>query len=268
METIFKYFASADWNFETLCKTGLTLLIGSLLMAIFGRFIFGKRSALNHAVSSAIGIIFIIITTAILESIDTGLNIPLPQIPFITVANDQILFFSFFGAHYTEICFQLLSMMILAFLVNLADRWVPTGKNILTWVFFRLLTVTIAYCLHIVTLGILSTYIPADLFTYAPVILLGILVLLLMTGALKVPIGALLSTVNPVIGGLYTFFFATVIGKQITKSMISTAILAGFVILLHYLGITAIAVTGTMLLLALPFLLILFVLWYLIFKIL
>ena len=41
-------------------------------------------------------------------------------------------------------------------------------------------------------------------------ILLGLLILLLLVGALKIVIGALLATVNPRIGAFYTFFFATI----------------------------------------------------------
>ena len=44
------------------------LLLSTFLLSVFGRFIFGKRSALNNAVSSAIGILFIYAVTVVLNS--------------------------------------------------------------------------------------------------------------------------------------------------------------------------------------------------------
>ena len=66
MENVISYFQAFD--FASFLKTALILLLGTLLLSVFGRFIFGKRSALNHAVSSAIGILFIYMLTVILRS--------------------------------------------------------------------------------------------------------------------------------------------------------------------------------------------------------
>ena len=64
MENVISYFQAFD--FASFLKTALILLLGTLLLSVFGRFIFGKRSALNHAVSSAIGILFIYAITVLL----------------------------------------------------------------------------------------------------------------------------------------------------------------------------------------------------------
>ena len=95
-------------------------------------------------------------------------------------------------------------------------------------------------------------------------ILLGILVTLLLTGALKILVGAVLTTVNPIIGGLYTFFFATVIGKQITKAVLTTAILAAAVLGLQYIGLSVISIAGSALVAYIPIMLLLVVLWYIV----
>ena len=88
--------------------------------------------------------------------------------------------------------------------------------------------------------------------------------LMMAVGALKILVGALISTVNPVIGALYTFFFASIIGKQISKAVLTTALLAGIVWLLHYLGITAVFIASAALTAYIPLLIILLVLWYLV----
>ena len=109
---------------------------------------------------------------------------------------------------------------------------------------------------------------PEMIVTYAPVVLLALLILMLLTGALKIIVGALMATVNPVIGALYTFFFANIIGKQIAKAVLTSAILAGLVILLRYLGVTVISIASAALLAYIPFLLVLIALWYLVNRVL
>ena len=244
----------------------LILLAGTFLISVLGRFIFGKRSALNSAVSSVIGILFIYAVTVVLKSSGAQLDSLIAPLPFVQLTGSEMKIFSFSGADYTIICAELLSAVILSFLVNLADGWLPKGKSIIGWLFFRSLTVVIAYLLHLVVVGLFTTYLPEGIVTYAPVILLGLLVILLLTGALKLLVGAILATVNPIISGLYTFFFATVIGKQVSKAMLTAAMLSGLVIALNYAGITTVSIALAALTAYIPFILVLIVLWYIVYK--
>ena len=267
MEAVMEFFGTIGIDFDTFWKSALILLLGTFLLSIFGRFIFGKRSALNNAASSAIGIIFIYALTVVLRSAGLEFSQLIAPLPFVTISGDNLYLFDFFSAHYTTLCSEVLSMIILSFLVNLADGWLPRGKNIFSWIFFRCLTVVIGYLLHLVVVGLLATYLPDGIVTYAPVILLALLVLLLLTGALKILVGALLTTVNPIIGGLYTFFFATVIGKQVTKAVLTTAILSALVIGLHYIGVSVISIASSALLAYIPIALVLILLWFIVYKI-
>ncbi len=267
MDIIVNYFNSLGLDFWVLAKTGLILLLGTFLISVFGRFVFGKRSVLNNAVSSAIGILFIYAVTVVLKSMGAQFESMIAPLPFVSISNDLMYIFSFQGADYTVICTELLSMVILAFLVNLADGWLPKGKNILSWIFFRCLTVVVAFIMHLVVTFLFTTYLPEGIVTYAPAILLGLLVIMLLTGALKIIVGALLTTVNPIIGGLYTFFFATVIGKQVTKAVLTTAILSGLVYLLNYLGCVVISVTSAALMAYIPFIIVLIAIWYIVYHI-
>lgn len=265
METIASYFQS--FHFASFWKAALILLLGTFLLSVFGRFVFGKRSTLNHAVSSAIGILFIYAVTVILKSAGAQFEQFIAPLPFVNISGEQMTLFSFAGAHYTTVCSEILSMIILSFLVNLADGWLPKGKGIFSWLFFRCLTVVIAYILHLIVVGLFATYLPQGIVTYAPAVLLVLLVVLLLTGALKILVGALLTTVNPIIGGLYTFFFATIIGKQVTKAVLTTAILSALIIGLKYAGIAVISIASAALIAYIPFILILVVLWYIVYRI-
>lgn len=266
MENIIAYFNSINLNFDTFWKAALILLLGTFLLSVFGRFVFGKRSMLNISVSSAISILFIYAVTVVFSGLGAEFSSFIAPLPFVSISGDTMTLFNFFDAHYTLICSEVLSMIILAFLVNLADSWIPQGKNLFGWVFFRCLTVVIGYLMHLVVVWLFSTYLPEGIVLYAPTILLVLLVILLLTGALKILVGALLTTVNPIIGGLYTFFFATVIGKQVTRAVFTTVILGGIVILLRYAGITAISIAVATLPAYIPILLLLVALWYIVHK--
>ena len=101
---------------------------------------------------------------------------------------------------------------------------------------------------------------------YAPAILLVILVIMLLTGALRFLVGLFLTTINPLIAALYTFFFATLIGKQVTKAILTCAILSGVILLIEKLDLQSLPLTRGALVAYLPFLLLLLPVWYLVSK--
>lgn len=265
MDSILQYFTSLD--LPLLAKIVIILLGVPLVLALAGRFIFGKKSTLCRAISSAIGILFIYAIIIVVGSLCEDYRHYITSLPFVTVSGDSITFFSF-DADYTVISGQLLSMVILSFLMNLAESLLPTGKKAASWLFFRILGIAIALVLHVVVTGLLTAYLPEGLVTYAPVILLALLVLMLLTGCLKFLVGLALTTVNPLIAALYTFFFANIVGKQITKALLTTALLAGLVMALQALGIIAISIASAALVAYIPLIILLVLLWYLVGKLL
>ena len=268
MDFIVSFFQARGLDFWQLAKTGGVLLFGTLLISSIGRLAFGKKSTLNLAVSSAIGILFIYCISIVLEVLGSQLQKYIAPLPFITIEADTLYFFPFIGAHYTTVCSQLTSMVILAFLVNLLDAWIPKGKNALTWFIFRFLTVILAAVSHLIVTGLLAQYLPEGIVTYAPTIILGLLLIMLLTGALKLLVGLALSTVNPLIAAFYTFFFANFVGKQVTKAVLTTGLLAGLVLALEYWGVSALAIGPDALIGYLPFALVLLPVWYLVNKVL
>ena len=267
MESVMQYFQSLNLNWVMFVKAVGALVGCSLILALVGRFIFGKRSTLCRAISSAIGILFIYAITVVLADAGEQFQRFLAPLPFVTFSGDSMILFSF-HADYTVICSQILSMIILAFLMNLADSWLPVGKKFFGWILFRCLSLIIALVLHLIVTGLLTTLLPEGLITYAPVILLGILVLMLLTGCLKFLVGLVLTTVNPLVAALYTFFFASLVGKQITKAVLTTAIMSGLILLLQELGVAAISIASAALVAYIPLLILLLALWYIIGKLL
>lgn len=268
MEAITAFFNSLNLDLPYLLKAGGILLIGTIIFGSIGRFVFGKKSVLNVAVSSTIAILFMYTITVILRIAGVDLQQFLAPLPFVSFTEDSLVFFSFVGADYTVICSEVLSMIILAFLVNLLDRWLPRGKKLLTWFLFRILTILLATVAHLIVYGLLTYYLPEGLVTYAPVVLLGVLAVMLLTGALKLVVGVALTTVNPLIAALYTFFFANFVGKQVTRAVLTTGIMALMIFALQYAGVAALAVTTAALVVYIPFLIIMLILWYIVNKVL
>lgn len=263
MKTVIEFFQSVNFNPDAYWKASAILVIGSLLLGLIGRFVFGQKSILNVSVSSSFGILFIYGLAVILYSLGIDPTFASQPLPLITITDGSLHLIDFSNTHYTVLCTEILGIIILAFLVNLADTWLPKKKNFFSWLLFRLLTVIIGYLLYHLVSWLFSAYLPDVIVTYAPVVLLAILLLMLLTGSLKITIGAALSTVNPIIGGLYTFFFANIVGRAITKAVLTSAIIAGMILFLQYMGITAIAISAAALLAYLPIIILLILMWYL-----
>lgn len=266
MESVISYFSGIGLDLPALFKITCIVLLGSLLINAIARFVFHKQTLLGHAVSASIATIFIFVVMVLIMTLVPDLNhLPTP-LPFVSISQNSVSFFSFTGAAYTTIASELLGMIILAFLVNLVDTVLPDGKNIFTWIFWRIITVGLGFVLHYLMAVLLSRYLPQGFALYAPLILLIILLIMLMTGALRFLVGLLLTTVNPLIAALYTFFFVTIVGKQLTKAVLTTGILSGIIVLLERNGIASMALNSGALIAYVPFLVILTIVWYLVSK--
>ena len=262
MEEILSILRSVQVDPSVFLKTILVLAIGTLLLGLVGRFVFGMKSNFSHALSSSIGIIFVYAVAIVVYSAFKDLTKYIPPLPYVQFSGNSMTIFRFAGAHYTTICTQVLNMVILAFLANLLDSILPRGKNIFSWLFFKCLTVIGAIALQLLVNWIIAKYLPEGLVIYAPTILLGLLILLLLVGALKLVVGAVLTTVNPLVGAFYTFFFATVVGKALTKAVLTTAILTALVFALGYVGCTVISIASAALIAYIPLVILLALLWF------
>lgn len=262
MDSILSYFSSQGVDLISCLKFAAILLVGTLLLSSVMRFIFRKQTMLGSAISSSIAIIFIYVVMVLIITAIAKLRFLVTPLPLVNISKDSIQFFSFRGAPYSVVASQLLSMIILAFLMNLLDAWIPRGKGLLRWLFLRCLTVTAGFLVHYLFTWLMNQYLPHFIFTYAPSILFALLIIMLLTGALRFIVGLILVTVNPIIAALYTFFFASFVGKQITKAVLTTGILCGIVLLLDKLGIMGLSLAPGALVAYIPFLLVLVLVWY------
>lgn len=258
-------YVPAEIDIVTAAQFMLYFAAASLILGVLGRVVLGKRSSLNHSLSSAMGILLIYALTIVVYTFKPwNLEALLSPLPFVTFAGEYLIVFPIADAQFPALCTEVLSLVILAFLVNLLDTFVPKGKSIPGWYILRFLTVILCMLLHFMVRWAFHTYLPEVLVTYAPTILLILLVFMLLSGVLNLILGLVIAVANPFLGAMYTFFFSNVIGKQLSKAVFTSAILCGVVYLLEFFGYTVISITAAALMAYIPLVIVLLILWYLI----
>lgn len=262
MDKILSFLHTSQIDWQLLGKAAVILAVGFVALGCVGRVLFGNRSNIKHSISSAFGILFIYALTVVFYSMGAQFQEFIAPLPFITFQGTDMSIFSLPGASYDVICFHILSMVILAFLSNLIDTVLPQGEKLITWFLLRCVTVVLAMVLHLVVSHLVARYLPDVLVNHASVILLGLLVVLLMVSVLKLLVGIVLTTVHPLIGVFYTFFFATVVGKALSKACLTTALLTALVYALNHIGVGVLSVASGALMAYVPLLGLLLALWY------
>ena len=91
-------------NVEVYLQATVVFTVAFLLIGILGRFLFGKKSTLNHAISSSISILYIYVVTIAVYSIGVDLSFLISPLPFISMSGNTLSVFIFKGVHYTAIC--------------------------------------------------------------------------------------------------------------------------------------------------------------------
>lgn len=237
----------------------------SLILGVLSRIVLGKRSSLNHSLSSAMGILLIYAVTVVVYTFKPWqLELLLSPLPFVTFARDYLILLPIHDAAFPALCAEILSMVILAFLVNLTDTILPRGNSVFSWYILRFLTVIICMVLHLAAGWAFRTFLPDVLVTYAPTILLGLLIFLVFSGVISLVLGLIITLNSPFLGAMYTFFFSNIIGKQLSKAIFTTTILCAIVYVMGFFGYTVISISAAALMAYIPLALLLMLLWYLI----
>ena len=246
------------------CKFILSFAAVLLGVGLLVRLLFGNRSDLNHAMSSSAGILTVYVLTVIIYAFQPkGLENLLSPLPFVTFVNDYLFVLPFHGTSFETLCSQILALVILSFVVNCMDALLPEGENPFTWFLSRFLSVILAMGLHVAANWAINKFLPTLIVYHAPAVLLVILLSCLLLGVFKLILGIFLTVVNPVLGALYTFFFSSHIGKQLTKSVLSTAILCGVFYVMDHFSYLIIHISPAALPAYLPLLPGFLVIWYL-----
>lgn len=258
-------YLPAEIDFVSSAQFLVYFAAASLIMGILSRVVLGKRSSLNLSLSSVIGILFVYsITVAVYTFRPKNLDWLITPLPFVAFSGDYLIVYPLGDLDFLPLCEQLLSLVILAFLVNLLDSMIPKGRTAVGWYLYRLLCVASSFVIHWAVRYLFRAYMPDFLVSYAPTILLIILAITMLSGIISLVLGFVIAIANPFLGAMYTFFFSNFVGKQLSKAVFTSVILCCIVYLLGYFGYTVICISASALAAYIPLLIVLLLLWYLI----
>ena len=258
-------YLPTELSFVDVAQFMLYFAAASLILGIISRVVLGKRSSLNHSLSSVMGILYVYITTITLYIFKPwNLDILLSPLPFATFSDHYLILLPITDLQFAVLCEELLSLIMLAFLVNLIDTFMPQGDNIFSWFLLRLITVLLCFALHLFASWAFHTYLPVTLADYAPMILLLLLAVMILSGIVSLLLGLVISISNPFLGAMYSFFFSNVIGKQLSKAIFTSGILCGILYLMDKFDLVVIIISPAALLTYVPLAVAMLALWYLI----
>lgn len=216
---------------DTLQTTGLTvfLLIVASLVIITGivfRIFFGKNCQANKSVSAAIGLGFLYALTITVYCINPyDLSKFLSPLPFVLFREDILIIVPFAGGDTPFVCTEILSLIILCFIVHTVSKFIPSGKSFFSWIISRIIVVCASIFLNLAAIMVMRTFFQSGIASFAPAILLAILGIAIIIALFNPLLCIIFTIVNPVVGILYTFFFNNLIGKQLTKAVISALLI-------------------------------------------
>lgn len=244
----------------------LIAIAGIFLVVGIFRLSFGKGSLLNSAISSAIAILCIYVVDVLIFSFGNKLQFLFKPLPFVSISDEYLTIFPIMDASLQEICKEIVNLLVLSFVMNLLEMWLPKGERIWSWFGYRILALAISLCLYYCVDLFLNTVLNGNALDVAPLILLGVVLVAFTLGCLKLIIGGALAFINPFLGIFYTFFFSKAVGKQLRRAMATTLLLTVMVYVLNYLSFTSVSIAAVAVMTYLPIILIGLLIWYIIGK--
>lgn len=268
LRSVMKHASSylpTEIDFMTVAEFVLYFAAASLILGTISRVVLGKRSSLNHSLSSAMAILFLYAMTIVIYTFKPwNLELLLSPLPFVNFSEHYLIILPILDLEFAPLCTQVLSLVILSFLINLVDTLLPQGENLVSWLMMRLITVLASFGVHLAASWALRTYLPDVLVDYAPMILLILLALMLLSGFLTLVLSLVISVTSPFLGAMYSFFFSNIVGKQLSKAVFTSAVLCGVLWLMEHYGLVVVLITPAALLTYIPLALVMLALWYLI----
>lgn len=211
-----------------------------LCVTFIARIILKPNSSLKHAIVSSLAIMMFYIGCLCVYIFNpAGLSRYLAPLPFIYIVDNEITLVNLLTSTFPEICRNLVSMVLLAYLINQINSYTPPNLKMLGWFLYRVLCLFAAFFIHYLVYRVINkidhSIIPELMRDYISIIIISILVFMFLLGFIKFLVGLVVSVQNPMFGGSYQFFFVNKVGKNLSRALGSTAILTAFVIVMHHL---------------------------------
>ena len=246
----------------------LFYLVGvALILAAMVRLIHKKASQYNHALSSAMALMFMYMLMLLLHRVIPDIVDPvLQKLPLIDVnfKTGTISLFQFSMDRFAEGCRELVYVLILSFCLIGLDDIIPDSRNTASWICLQFVIVCIALAVYCFILNSINTFFPEVFTSVAPMILVSILMFMVFLGLLKVLLTVMLAAVNPLLGAISAFFSSNKLGMALGKSVMCSFVLIAMTVFLKYKAIVSVPLENlTMMVCAIP-LIVMALLWVII----
>lgn len=250
-------------NQEELIFLFLGMIVFALGLGFVFRLFFGTRCTVNRSISGFLGVLLVYAVTVVVYTLKPwNLTQYLSPLPFSIFRNDILIISLSASADLSLLSAQLLSLVILCFIIHLLNTLLPTGRSFLGWFLFRTIAIGLAIFLNLTANWALNTFLPDVIANSAPTVLLAVLAATLLVSLFNPLLCILFTVANPVVGLLYTFFFSNTIGKNLTRAVLSAALITGLFYLMEYAGFSVIDITSPALLTYAPFAAVLLGVWF------
>lgn len=239
------------------------LIVFVLGLGLVFRLFFGRNCAVNRGISGFLEVLFIYAATVTVYTLKPwNLSQYLAPLPFAIFRGDILIVSYSACSTIPLLCSQLLSLIILCFIVHLLNFVLPRGRSFVPWLLMRAVCVVLAVGVDLAANWALNAFLPAVIAESAPVALITVLVVTLLVSLFNPLLCILFTAANPIVGLLYTFFFSNTIGKNLTRAVLSAGMVFALFYGMDYFECIVINITPGALLRDSPFALALLGVWY------
>lgn len=239
------------------------LIVFVLGLGLVFRLFFGRNCAVNRGISGFLEVLFIYATTVTVYTLKPwNLTQYLAPLPFAIFRGDILIVSYSACSTIPLLCSQLLSLIILCFIVHLLNFVLPRGRSFVPWLLMRAVCVVLAVGVDLAANWALNAFLPAVIAESAPVALITVLAVTLLVSLFNPLLCILFTAANPIVGLLYTFFFSNTIGKNLTRAVLSAGMVFALFYGMDYFECIVINITPGALLRDSPFALALLGVWY------
>lgn len=202
-------------------------LIAVFILAGIARLVLKEGSNVIASTASCVQLMLVGLGAIALYVAFPALGQALPQLPFLNFHAYGCDLLSPAQLESHTLFSTLLRLFFLALLINLWEELLPKSKKIAPWLLLRLLSAAGSLCCYFLLCEVLQRYCPQLLNQWAMAIVLSILGCVCLLGICKGILTLAAAVVHPLLGILFAFFFSHVIGRQLTRAIITGVLFLG-----------------------------------------
>jgi hypothetical protein len=243
----------------------MLIIVALVLVGVVLRFVCHTIADMPRSACACMAILVLYLLAEL--GLGGGLGALLRLLPFLGEASGSGDLYTLLVTDFPTFFVELSRLFVLACVVNLSqDLLIRKGRrNLMLWLVLEGLTLVEALVVNWGVEQLIRTYLPHGYANWLPVVVICVVAVLLLLAVLKL----IFQLVNPILGLILGFFSGNPAGRTLTKSTMTTLLLALVVLIAHRMGYGGILLSSTLgLETLLPLALVILMIWYFVWRIL